>query len=311
MIVCWICANAGIPVFAGDGPGAATPAIRIAGYLPDYRAADFDPAAFRQLTDLIVFSAAPSPEGGLDMTRLKVVMPWDRLREFKVRERVRLILCVGGWERSAHFAAIAGSARSRDKFVQAAVRVCLDEGLDGLDLDWEHPRDASEQQGYEKLLVELHDAFKPRGLVLSVAIADFQRLTHDAIAAVDWVNVMAYDHDGRHATFDAARADVKSLIVIGVPPHKINLGLPFYGRHITQPEQVATYREIVTKYHPAPDVDEIDNLYFNGPSTIRLKTEWAIQSQLGGMMIWELGQDAAGDQSLLKVIRDTIDRTMK
>ncbi len=39
----------------------------------------------------------------------------------------------------------------------------------------------------------------------------------------------------------------------------------------------------------------------------RRKTEFALKSKLGGVMVWELGQDAAGDQSLLKVIRDVTD----
>jgi chitinase len=312
MIICWVFVTADIPVFAGDGLSEQTAAFRIAGYLPEYRAADFDPAAFRQLTDLILFSASPSPEGGLDMTRLKKTMPWGRLRAFKTKELVRLILCVGGWERSAHFAAIAGSAQKRHQFVQAALKVCRDERLDSLDLDWEHPKDATEQQGYETLLAELHNAFKPFGLVLSAAVAGWQKLSGDAIAAVDRVNVMAYDNNGRHATFEAACADVKALTDMGVPPHKINLGLPFYGRDIAQREKSATYREIAAKHRRLPpEVDEVDNLYFNGPSTIRRKTQWAVQSQLGGVMVWELGQDAAGDKSLLKVIRDTVDRARK
>ena len=307
MIVCLIYMSSVIPLFAGDVPTS----FRIVGYLPDYRAVDFDPATPRLLTDLIVYSASLSPKGGLDLTRLKEKLPWNTLNTFKNRARVRLILCVGGGDRSTHFAAMAGSAKNRDKFVQEAVQICIEASLDGLDLDWEHPKNAAEMAGYEKLLVELHDVFEPYGMVLSVTVTGWQKLSREAIAAVDWVNVMSYDHNGRHATFDSARADVKTLIEGGVPLHKINLGLPFYGRHITKRRQVETYREIVRNYNLAPEVDEVDKLYFNGPSTIRQKTEWAIQSQLGGVMVWELGQDAAGDNSLLKVIYDTVDQAQK
>jgi NADPH-dependent 2,4-dienoyl-CoA reductase/sulfur reductase-like enzyme len=65
----------------------------------------------------------------LSLDRLKKV-PWAKLRRFKTRERVRLILGVGGWGRSAHFAAVAASDEARAKFVQAATRLCLDERLD-------------------------------------------------------------------------------------------------------------------------------------------------------------------------------------
>jgi chitinase len=307
MIVCLIYMSSVIPLFAGDNPSA----FRIVGYLPDYRAVEFDPSAHRLLTDLIVFSASLTHRGGLDLTRLKEKLPWNTLTTFKKKERVRLILCVGGDDRSTHFAAMAGSAKNRAKFVQEAVQVCLEARLDGLDLNWEHPKNATEMAGYEKLLVELHEVFEPYGMVLSVTVSGWQKLSSEAIAAVDWVNVMSYDHNGRHATFESARADVKELIEGGVPIHKINLGLPFYGRHITKRKQVETYREIFRNYNTAPEVDEVDKLYFNGPSTIRQKTAWAIQSQLGGVMVWELGQDAAGDNSLLKVIYDTVDRAQK
>jgi GH18 family chitinase len=297
---------------AADGPPAAPTAAsaRIVGYLPDYRLSEFDPQSARALTDLIVFSATPSPDAGLDLSRLKKA-PWDKFRQFKTRERVRLILCVGGWERSKHFAEIAASAEKRQKFVAAAVKICLDERLDGLDLDWEHPKNAAEQDGYGLLLADLHAAFQPHGLVLSVTIAGWQKLSPAAIAAADWVNVMAYDQRGKHSTFEGAQSDAKKLLDMGVPPAKLTLGLPFYGRNVTKPDQTATYREILARHKPTADADEIDGIYFNGPATIRKKTEWAIQSKLAGVMVWELGQDAPGEQSLLKVIRDTVDQANK
>jgi chitinase len=306
-----ICMIAAVISLAGADLKAAQPEFRIVGYLPEYRMADFDLSDAQLYTDLIVFSAEPTPEGELNMARLAGVVPWDKLRKVKTAYRVRLLLCVGGWERSGHFAAMTRSEGSRNRFVEAAIRVCLSERLDGLDLDWEHPADTIEADRYGKLLVALYRALKPHGLILSVTIAAWQKLSLQAITSVDIVNLMAYDHDGCHATFDTAAEDVKTLIDMGVPAGKIILGLPFYGRHVTKREQTATYREILTKYHPGPEVDEIDGIYFNGQSTIRHKTEYAIQTRLGGVMIWEAGQDVPGERSLLKVIRDTADRAGK
>jgi chitinase len=311
VVAIWFIAFRGaMPAWAGDEPRPAPSAFRVAGYLPEYRAADFNPLAARGLTDLIVFSAQPTAAGDLDLSRLKRT-PWTELRTFKTRERVRLILCVGGWGRSAHFAAVAGSPEARKQFAQAATRVCLDERLDGIDLDWEHPRNAAEEAGYGSLLAELRQAFAPHGLVLSVTVAGWQKLPREAISAVNWVQVMAYDHAGRHSTFDAARGDVKAMLDAGVPAEKLVLGLPFYGRHLTDRRRVLTYREIVARHRPGPDVDELDGVHYNGPVTIRRKTEFARDAGLGGVMVWELGQDAPGDASLLNVIRDVVDRTRK
>lgn len=143
--------------------------------------------------------------------------------------------------------------------------------------------------------------------MLSVTIAAWQQLPQTGFDAVDWVNIMSYDNPGRHSTLEAAQADVKKLLAAGAPARKITLGLPLYGRDVTKPDRVMTYREIVAKHRPGPEVDEIDQIYFNGAGTIRQKTDHALKNNLAGVMVWELGQDAPGDRALLKVIRAAVD----
>jgi chitinase len=295
-------------LLAQEQPRAVPLGFRVAGYLPEYRVAEFEPKLARLLTDLILFSAEPTETGSINIARLKK-MPWEMLREWKTKERVRLILCIGGWERSKHFATVATSAEKRQTFVTEAVRLCLDDRLDGIDLDWEHPQDAAEQEGYGQLLTELRAAFQPHGLLLSVTIAAWQKMPKEAFAACHWVQIMSYDHDGEHATFDAAVADVKTMKEAGVPAEKIVLGVPFYGRDITRRNRSLTYREIIARHDPKPDVDVIDNVYFNGPASIRRKTEYALESHLGGVMAWELGLDVPTDRSLLRAIDAAVQRT--
>lgn len=279
--------------------------FRIAGYLPDYRAAGFDPEAAKGLTDLFLFSAEPSADGRLDFSRLDG-FPWAALQEFKAREGVRLHLCVGGWGRSTHFPVVAGSGPRREEFVRSALRFCLERELDGLDLDWEHPANEAEEEAYADLMEDLRRGFEPHGLVLSLTMAGWQRVPRRAFAAVDWVQVMSYDHPGAHSTFEAAEAEVRKLILSGVPTEKLVLGLPFYGRDMTKRERTMSYRDILERYRPEPNVNEVDNLFFNGPELIRRKTEFALEAGLAGVMFWELGQDATGDRSLLKVICSTV-----
>ena len=310
ILICLLVIVAIVPTSAEEKPAIEPSSFRVVGYLPDYRAAEFELGAARGLTDLIVFSAEPTATGQLDLSRLKN-MPWAKLRDFKTRERVRLMLCVGGWDRSTHFPAVASSDLIRQEFVKAVVRVCLDERLDGVDLDWEHPKNEVEQEGYAKLLAELHRAFESHGLVLSVTLAAWQKLPPKTFDAVDWVNVMSYDNPGRHSTFEAAQADVQKLVDAGAPRGKITLGLPFYGRDVMKPERTLTYREIVAKHRPKPAVDVIDGIYFNGPETIARKTKYSLDAGLAGVMVWELGQDASGDQSLLKVIRTVVGQSRK
>jgi chitinase len=277
--------------------------FRVAGYLPDYRFAEFDLAAARGVTDLILFSAEPTAEGGLSTTRLDDC-PWEKVLAFKTTERIRLWLTIGGWDRSTHFAEVATSPVQRQPFVQAIVRLALDRRLDGIDLDWEHPQTLAEQEAYGTLLADLRTAFKPHGLLLSVTIAAWQRLPQRAIESVAYVQVMAYDHEQEHSTLANAKRDLKTLREAQIPAEKIVLGLPFYGREVDT-RTASSYREIITKHRPAAKVDRIGTLYFNGPETIRRKVRTARESLLGGVLIWELGQDATGEESLLKVILET------
>ena len=297
-----ICA---ISVVQADDDALAGSSFRIVGYLPDYRLADYDLEAAKTLTDLIVFSAEPAHDGSLNTERLKNC-PWSSLLTFKTKHRVRLLLTIGGWERSTQFATVASSPDLRTRFVAAVVEFCLARRLDGVDLDWEHPEGLQQEQGYALLLSDLRKRFEPHGLLLSVTMAAWQKLTPEAVDAVNFVQVMAYDHDQRHSTFESAKRDLDQLLDMKIPAEKIVLGLPFYGRNL-KTRDATTYREIQEQFSPKPDQDELQGVYFNGPEMIRRKTQHAIRSRLGGVMIWELGQDAKGDASLLKVIQHLLD----
>jgi chitinase len=275
--------------------------FHVAGYVPEYRIANLDPGVGAILTDLICFSAEPSPSGELVRDRLK---PDDikKLRAVKDEHGVALSLCVGGWGRSNNFAAVAAQKTSRERFAEAATGFCLDNHFDGIDIDWEHPATQSEQRNYGKLLAALKQRFSARRLTLTIAVAGWQPLSAETIAAVDRIHLMAYDGPGRHSTFDFAVADVARLERAGVPRSKICLGLPFYGRDLKNPDRSLTYSEILAKYHPNPETDEVDGMYFNGVRTVERKVRYAMSTGLAGVMIWELGQDAPGQQSLLRVV---------
>ena len=274
----------------------------IVGYLPDYRLAKFDPAAAEGVTDLVYFSADPDPSGAIDRKRLGSEV-LKTLKAIKREHPVRLALSVGGWERSAGFAKLASAAESRARFANEAAKFCKDEGFDGIDLDWEHPKGAAEVRDHGALLAAIREEFAPRGLRLTIAVAAWQDLTPEAIGSVDGVYLMAYDNNGRHSTPEQAEADVRRMLGRGVPAAKLYLGVPFYGRSVDKGHREVVYADIVAKYAPTAAVDEVDHIYFNGPVTIAKKVAFAREKGLGGVMIWELGQDVPGPPSLLKAIR--------
>jgi chitinase len=274
----------------------------IVGYLPDYHA--LDPAWGRYVTDIVYFSASLRASGELDTGRLNA-QTFAALREMSATYGMRVFIAIGGWERSQNFAAVATDPELRAQAVQAITAYCLENGLDGVDFDWEFPESAAERAGYVALLAEVHQAFAPHHLRVSVALAGWQDLGDDLYTAVDRIHVMAYDHEGRHSTFEQATEDIQAFLERGAPPEKLLLGVPFYGRDVHDFSHALTYAEIMQRHHPGPDVDEAGGVYFNGITTIQRKTRYALEQQLGGVMIWELGQDTADDTSLLRAIQQS------
>ncbi|HNT73544.1 MAG TPA: glycosyl hydrolase family 18 protein [Anaerolineae bacterium] len=280
----------------------STPDFAIVGYLPEYRA--LDPTWGRYVTDIVYFSASLRADGGLDTTRLDV-QTLAALREMRTTYGTRVFVAVGGWDRSQNFAAVAVDPALRASVAQTLTAYCLENGLDGVDFDWEFPEGAAEVAGYGTLLAEVHAAFAPHDLRVSVALASWQDLGKELYAVVDRIHVMAYDHDGRHSMYEQAVEDVQTFLKRGAPPEKLLLGVPFYGRDVRNFSIEQTYAEIVNAHHPAPDVDEAGGIYFNGIATIQQKTRYAQEQGLGGVMIWELGQDTTDDTSLLQAIYQT------
>ena len=186
-------------------------------------------------------------------------------------------------------------------------------------MDWEHPRvDGGSAQAYEALMLDLADRLHAEGKLLSAAVlsgatADgniyYDAAAHsDAVlSAVDYINVMAYDGgDGqRHSSFEfAVNCGTYWRETRKLPADKVVLGVPFYAR-----PSWAAYGDILSTVPDAWQYDHMSyngmDVWYNGCATIAQKTSYALQT-LGGVMIWEVTQDAAGEHSLLTAIGQTI-----
>ncbi len=292
---------------AEPGPSAKPGrAFVVVGYVPDYRLAALDPAVGALVTDLIFFSIQPKPTGELDASRL-TDKRLAKLVEMRKGRKNRLLVAVGGWGRSKGFAVVATDENARKLFVSNLTKFCLDNKFDGADFDWEHPANKAEEKAYATLLADVKRAFRPKELLVTVALADWQDPGPTAYEAVDRIHIMAYDHEGeRHSTWEQAKADVKKFLDRGVAKEKLCLGLPFYGRVMKDHKIEMSYADIFKKHKPLPDVDEAGGVYFNGVSTIRRKARYARETGLGGVMVWELGQDTDGTGSLLRAIHEAV-----
>jgi GH18 family chitinase len=282
--------------------------FRVVGYLPEYRISDIDVSAADHLTDVIFFSIEPEADGSLDLGRLTSDV-YFKLNAMKTRNPdLKIHIAVGGWGRSQHFAAMSTNATSRALFISNLSELCNSTIFNGADYDWEFPANQTENNAYGLLITETRKEFDNIDLKISVALNVNQKLSAGAYESLHRIHIMSYDHGGRHSTYDQSVLDVNNFLNRGITSSRLCLGIPFYGRDIEDFYNVMSYRHIVDVYNPGPDEDEVDGIYYNGITTVKRKTYFAVQQKLQGVMIWEIGQDATGDKSLLSAINSQINQ---
>ena len=289
-----------------DTLNAQSPPSKFAviGYLPEYRLNSIKPDALNGVTDLIYFGLVPNKNGRLAETPIPRAA-LIKLQSIKQQSDCRLLLSVGGWDRSNGFAELTSSAATRQIFIHNLVQYCRQNGFHGIDYDWEHPKTKIELSNYVKLITETSNACHPHSMIVTVAQAAWQNLGKDAYQAVDRVHLMTYDHEFPHATYDKSTKDIERVIGWGCAPEKLALGIPFYGRN--KDRKARTYAEITWNKPVDSTKDLIAGFAFNGQATVAKKVRYAAEQKLAGVMIWELGQDSSRSESgLLAAIRKQV-----
>lgn len=296
------------------------------------------------------------------------------LRRLKARyPALRVLVAVGGWTGSGRFSDVAVTPESRRTFAVSAVDLLIRRfpGLfDGIDIDWEYPvrgglatniTRPEDRENCTLLLRELRRELDEQGardgrryLLTIATIAGPTAPVHfdleQVAATVDWFNVMTYDyHSGSsiahfNAPLYAATGDptpaytvdstVRHYLRWRVPPGKIVVGLPFYGRvyggvgaandGLFQPttgpapddwRTGTDYRAIVRRqpeangfrrvFHPEARVPFLYNpatgtwVTYDDAESVAEKVAYVRTHGLGGVMAWELGGD---DGTLVRTI---------
>lgn len=305
LAVSFLTAALGAPAFAAFGSKKKDektgPAV--VGFLPDYRAHAVDRIPFEFLTDVIYFSIAPQWNGELDLSHLDKSALKDVVRKAK-RKGVDAYICVGGWNRSAAFPAMAGNNAARYRFARELAEFCKKYKLRGADIDWEHPKSTKDVRNYNQLLADLSVTFRDKTLSLTASVPGRgKQLNASTFSLLDRVHVMAYDHAGPHSTYEHAIGDLRFWMEQGAPKNKLVLGLPFYGRNARR--EAVAFGELIQREEVDVATDLIAGYHCNNTETIRRKTRLAVEGGFGGVMVWELSQDAPGAHSLLRAIHET------
>jgi len=216
------------------------------------------------LTHVCYAFADVSESGGVHLERNRDAANLQKLTALKARNpRLKVLLSVGGWDKSKYFSNAALTPQSRKLFCDTAIALVAQNRLDGLDIDWEYPGNKGagnvcrpeDRENFTLLLRDLRtrmDAASRQRLQLTVATGAFKlylvRTEPQKFAQyVDYVNIMTYDFcgfgekfTGHHANLRPSPADkngghssvaaVENHITVGIPTQKIVLGCAFFGK---------------------------------------------------------------------------------
>ncbi len=243
---------------------------------------------------------------------------------------VKILLSIGGWG-SGNFSEMCAEDGLRSAFAKDCKRVVDEFKLDGIDIDWEYPGEdvakisASENDiaNYTLLMRDIRAAIGPDKLLTHATAGSGKFYDFPALDQyIDWTNVMSYDLG--HAPYHNAplypsellepgsmsvSECVQAHLEKGVPPEKLVVGLPFYGRGAEGfPRGVD-----VTKAHLLPgytyhwhSVSQVAYLTddatgemvfgFDEEKSLRIKAEYTLENGFKGCMYWAYnGDNAAGD----------------
>ncbi|MGE6353507.1 glycosyl hydrolase family 18 protein [Flavobacterium sp. NPDC079362] len=219
----------------------------------------------------------------------------------------------GGAIRDNYFNLIKSA--NRTAFIQKIYDYVVAHNFDGVDMDLEGPAINSD---YGAFVIALAAKLHANGKQITAALSEGYggaNVPSSTFAAFDWINIMAYDatgpwapgSPGQHSPYSMAVNQFNYWTGRGLPASKAIIGLPFYGYGFgASANQGISYANIVAQYPGAENLDQVGNtIYYNGIPTIKQKTTFAIQNA-GGVMIWELSQDAVGAKSLLTAVNQVI-----
>jgi chitinase len=290
--------------------------FRVVGYVPIGRVApDLSKISFQRLTHLNIAFVNPDSAGNLILRD-----GFDSLVQKSHENNIKVLASLGGGSFNPYYSQLLSDS-NRKAFVAQLVRLVIDHQLDGLDVDIEND---NLDKNYEPFIVAIAAELKPMHKLLTAALATWnaQLISDAALERFDFINVMSYDQTGPwrpnepgpHSTYAKAKEDLNYWIKTRkVPKQKIGLGVPFYGYCFgTRYGESMSYKDIITTFAGADQQDQVipeggGVIHYNGLPTIKKKTKLAVK-KAGGIMIWQLLQDAEGDDSLLAAIDALIKR---
>jgi chitinase len=309
----------------------------LVGYLPDYQGsyATFATSLdFNKMTHLVLAFGLPPSCGGTCTASSNMTWALNQtdadiatLVSAAHAAGVKVLLSIGGGDQASD----ALIEQFYDVGLSTPLVAALDSyltthNLDGVDVDMEDP--ANMGTNYDTFATTLITKMHSEGKVASTTAATWiwesppypdsygAPMANSTLQAYDIVGVMAYSFLGYDTTAAQYYSDtVMSMQYfgnLGVPNSKMTVGVPFYAQNASGSIS-ETYATIVGAYPDASQTNEVSGgsldggatIYYMGDALMAQETQLGAE-KYGGVMIWELSQDAPTPDSLLTVIQNNL-----
>ncbi|KAJ1986124.1 hypothetical protein EDC05_006409 [Coemansia umbellata] len=260
---------------------AAEPVVL--GYYPSWKRTKMQDVDFSKYTHVNIAFSIPRSDGTFsfeDEWALPQILKQVRAGGTKA------LMSVGGWTGSNFFSPILKSNDAREKLLTSMTRYVKDNGLDGIDIDWEYPGrlgntcnaydPQNDAPNFLNFLKDLRSRFdstfgdKNKLITLAVRVQPFDSTggpmpdVSEFARYVDYANIMAYDiggpwnsETGPNAPFNFESGKGTALSFVSAidawtgaqwPANKLVAGLGFYGRSSLVQQDMT--RDTANQYQP-------------------------------------------------------------
>lgn len=274
--------------------------------------------SLRASDDLIFLNVHPNKDGSLSfenprafqgkgVTTWKELIKSVRTKVKGTKVKIRLGASGGEWK------AMVADEAARTAFAENIREVLRKNKLDGIDLDFEWAENKKEYEDYSLAILKLREVLGSKYL-FSVSLHPVSyKISKEAIAAVDFISLQCYGPSPVRFPIEKYRSDIQMVLEYGIPKEKLVAGVPFYGVTKDNSKKTEAYFSFAQDgLITSPAENEViykgDKYVFDGQDNIRMKTRYAKEQGLKGMMNWDLATDLPLDnaQSLLKAMIEEI-----
>lgn len=277
--------------------------FKLVGYLPSYQG-DVNAVQYTKLTHICYAFATPHTDGSVTFDYTSDQTKFQNLLTLAHSHNVKVLISVGGGGNGGAFSTIVASSSLRTTFANNMVTFCNNYNCDGVDIDWEFPSAGTQANNFTTMMQTLTTALHNNGKLCTAAVISTGAtyVTTGLMTTLDWLNIMDYDDNNyQHSTYQSAVACLSYWQGRGLAVSKTVLGLPFYARDNTQDYATLNYSQIISMGGSFSSDTYAGRYGYNGIPTVQQKTTLALGSA-GGIMMWDLGGDVTGTNSLLSAI---------